>query len=57
MTLCRHFEDHTPRPGGYIQWHEWAGRMAKTHRAEKCLGCGLYAIWVPKPARTAAGRE
>jgi len=46
--LCPHFEDHTPRPEGYIQWRARAGEMAKTHRTIKCPGCGLYEIWVPK---------
>lgn len=51
MTLCPHFEDHTPCPEGYIQWHAWAGRMSKTHKARKCPGCGLYKIWEPKRPR------
>lgn len=45
--LCPHFEDHTPCPEGYIQWHAWAEEMAKTHRQSKCPGCGLYVIWTP----------
>lgn len=56
--LCPHFEDHTPRPEGYLAWHAWADRMAKTHRQEKCPGCGLYAIWMPKkPTRRALIKE
>lgn len=52
--LCPHFEDHTPCPEGYLAWHAWADRMAKTHRPEKCPGCGLYEIWTPKkPTRRA----
>lgn len=47
-VLCEHFEDHTLCPEGYIQWHAWAEEMAKTHRQEKCAGCGLFAIWVPR---------
>lgn len=46
--LCAHFEDHAACPEGYIQWHAWAEEMAKTHRQEKCAGCGLYAIWTPR---------
>lgn len=42
---CPHFEDHTPAPSDYIQWHEWAEKMAKTHKQRRCPGCGLYAIW------------
>lgn len=41
-------ERHTFGPKGYLQWHEWAARMAKTHRQRKCPTCGFYAVWVPK---------
>lgn len=47
-NLCPHFEDHAWQPEGYIQWHAWAEKMAKTHRQSKCAGCGLYVIWTPK---------
>jgi Fe-S-cluster-containing hydrogenase component 2 len=49
-VLCQHFEDHTPCPEGYIQWHAWADKMAKTHKQRKCAGCGLYTIWEPRQA-------
>lgn len=52
-TLCPHFEDHTPSPDGYLAWHDWAGKMARTHRQERCAGCGRWAIWVPKAGRVA----
>ena len=32
-------------PSGYLQWHAWAERKAKTHTQSKCPGCGLYLIW------------
>lgn len=41
-------------PAGYLQWHEWAKRMSRTHRQRKCPGCGLYKIWEPKDARGSA---
>lgn len=44
-------EPHTPDPSGYLQWHAWAERMAKTHKQRQCKGCGLWAIWEPKVAR------
>lgn len=50
-VLCPHFEDHTPQPEGYIQWHAWAEQMGKTHRQVKCGGCGRYSIWVPRKRR------
>lgn len=46
--LCPHFEDHTPCPKGYLQWHAWAKTMSKTHKQRKCPGCDRYAIWEPK---------
>lgn len=39
---------HTPCPQGYLAWHTWAERKAKTHRQKRCPDCGLWAIWVPK---------
>lgn len=53
--LCPHFEDHTESPSGYLQWHAWAEKMARTHRQVKCGGCGKWSIWIPK--RTTALQE
>lgn len=40
-------------PEGYLAWHEWAEKKAKTHKSTRCPGCGLYKVWVPKRARGA----
>lgn len=40
--------NHTAQPLGYMEWHRWASKKAKTHRQRKCPHCGLWAIWVPK---------
>ena len=48
---CPAFFDHVPCPEGYLQWHEWAAKMSRTHRAIKCTGCGLYTIWIPRKKR------
>jgi hypothetical protein len=45
---CPNIEKHTACPTGYLQWHEWARRMSRTHRQRKCTTCGFYAEWVPK---------
>lgn len=45
---CPNFHDHTAAPEGYLAWHAWAAKKARTHKQEKCSGCGLYAIWVPR---------
>lgn len=55
-ALCPNFEDHTPAPKGYIEWHEWADKMGKTHSQRKCCGCGIYAIWEPKQPHTPKDR-
>lgn len=47
-------EPHTPRPEGYLEHSEWADEMAKTHEARQCKGCGLWAIWEPKPPEGAS---
>jgi hypothetical protein len=39
-------KNHTDAPCGYIQWHEWARKKAKTHKQLKCHECGLYKIWI-----------
>lgn len=44
---------HTKCPEGYLEWHAWAERKAKTHRAVMCPGCGLWKIWMPKTKRGA----
>lgn len=41
-------EAHTVSPEGYIAWHDWAQRMAQTHRQRKCPGCGRWEIWTAK---------
>jgi len=45
---CPEAHLHTKCPEGYAAWHEWTGRMGKTHKQIKCTGCGLYKIWVKK---------
>lgn len=50
MGTCPHFEGHTPAPEGYLQWHAWAAKMAKTHKQRKCAGCGRYEIWEQRRA-------
>lgn len=39
---------HTKSPGGYLAWHEWAAKKARTHVQERCPACGFWAIWKPK---------
>jgi hypothetical protein len=49
-------EPHTPCPSGYLEWHAWSLRKSRTHIQRQCKGCGLWAIWEPKPA-VAVGRD
>jgi hypothetical protein len=47
---CPSFFDHTPCPPGYLQWHDWAKKMLRTHRQVRCTRCRFYAIWEPRRA-------
>lgn len=46
---------------GYVAWHAWAKEKAKTHRQERCPGCGFHCIWVRRtnmtPEQQAAALE
>lgn len=44
---CPAIETHTACPDDYVNWHDWAERMSKTHRQRRCRSCGFYAIWEP----------
>jgi hypothetical protein len=37
---------HTPSPGGYVAWHEWAEKKAETHEQVRCPVCGRWSVWV-----------
>lgn len=40
--------EHTPCPSGFLEWHDWAGEMKKTHKQTACPNCGLWSVWVKK---------
>jgi hypothetical protein len=44
-------------PKGYIDWHDWAQKMSKTHDQVICLGCHLYRIWVKNNHRSRKKNE
>lgn len=48
--LCPNRKQHTPHPEGYLAHAAWAEKKLKTHKQIKCPGCGLWAIWVRRPA-------
>jgi hypothetical protein len=48
LDKCPDSARHTPCPEGYLQWHEWAEKMLRTHVQVKCPTCGMYAIWKRK---------
>lgn len=52
---CPRFLDHTPMPEDYVMRSEWADEKAKTHRQVRCVGCNLFAIWIPLLSSPAAG--
>lgn len=44
-------EKHTLAPPNYVDWHRWAECKSRTHYQQRCLGCGLWAVWKPKKDR------
>lgn len=46
---------HTPCPSGYIEWHEWAEKKARTHDQHRCPVCDGWAIWKRKAAGGRSG--
>lgn len=57
-TVCPRFDLHDPHdPGGsgdYFAWWAYAELKSKTHRQQRCPGCGLWAVWVRKKRRVSA---
>jgi hypothetical protein len=49
IAACPNRRRHTRCPEGYLAWHEWAERKARTHAQERCEGCGRWAIWRRRP--------
>lgn len=45
---CPNAANHAPCAEGYVAWHAWAARQAKTHTSKRCPGCNRYRIWEPK---------
>lgn len=55
--LCPQTDRHTPEPESYVAWHLWADTMGKTHHQIQCVGCGLWAVWVPGAENPPAERR
>ena len=47
---CADSKTHTKQPEGYVEWHDWAEKMAETHRQTQCTGCGLWLVWSAIPS-------
>jgi ribosomal protein L37AE/L43A len=45
---CPDKAKHTPCPRGYIEWHDWAETMSKTHKQHQCPTCKRWSIWKRK---------
>ena len=39
--------EHNTGPSNYMEWHEWAEEMSKTHGQRRCPVTGLYDHWFP----------
>ncbi len=46
---CPDKAKHTKSPSGYMEWHAWAEKKAKTHTQHRCPTCGFWSIWKRKP--------
>jgi hypothetical protein len=47
---CANAANHTPMPDGYLERHEWARQMLRTHKQTRCPQCSLWVVWVPQCA-------
>ena len=45
---CVHPYEPT-EPSGYVAWHEWAPKYAKTHKQKPCPDCGIQ-LWISTKA-------
>jgi predicted RNA-binding Zn-ribbon protein involved in translation (DUF1610 family) len=41
VSICK----HTSCPTGYVAWHTWAEKKARTHDQYQCPACGRWTIW------------
>lgn len=46
---CPNADQHTPHPRRQFAHEAWAQQMLRTHEQQRCPGCRLWAIWVPRP--------
>lgn len=45
-NACVPYCGRSAEPDGYLQWHDWARRMAnRGYTQSRCPKCGLYTIW------------
>lgn len=44
---CPNEPEHTEAPTGYVEWHDWAEEMSKTHKQTQCPTCQLWVVWIP----------
>lgn len=47
-NTCPNRAEHRYGPAGYVDWHEWAASMSRTHGQFQCPGCNRWLIYVPK---------
>ena len=57
LENCPNKASHMLGPSGYLERTEWAEAMRKTHRQERCPGCGLWVIWRPKAGHSCMNQE
>lgn len=48
LPPCPDAAGHTPHPTGYVANSNWADDAMVVADVEKCAGCDLFEVWVPK---------
>lgn len=47
-AACPEHARHTTVLSAGEPWEAWAARMERTHVQERCPGCGVDTVWVPR---------
>lgn len=61
MLACRHCgregRGYRKEPIGYVEWHEWAMKLSRTHHQELCPGCNRYTLWLKNAQASVKARS
>jgi hypothetical protein len=61
MPACSHCgregRGYRKEPKGYVEWHEWAMKLSRTHHQERCPDCGRYTVWLKNAQASVKARS